>query len=263
MEDTPLSMYSYWWRPDRDFFATKLLSVKLRGRSGGRSNMATPWISTKKTEFWEGANCKFTNYSHGRTWLKPWRTTNEEISDIGLVMAAPIQSVRRDYRSEIFLFEILEQWCGPLIYFFRSPGLSAWRIPTWTWIQPDSHKGTSFSFSPQQKHRLADDNKKRVWVTIQLFHYWQNKLPYYRVKEFALFFLAGKRKLLKYFVFSHIYEETLCAGIALCVCVRRCAVGSLGSHDSGRGSWEGGMQCILLCSIFVILSETFFLVLFV
>lgn len=34
-------------------------------------------------------------------------------------------------------------------------------IPTWTRIQLDSYEETSVSFSPQQKHRIADDNKKK------------------------------------------------------------------------------------------------------
>lgn len=166
MEDTPLSMYSYWRRRDWGIFGTKLLPVKSRGRSGGLENQASPWISTKQTDFREVANCKFQNYSHGRTWLNLWRTTNKEISNVGLVMAAPIRSVMRDCKLEIFLL-IFRSIGSPLIYFLSLPELSAWMIPTWTRIQLDSYEETSVSFSPQQKHRIADHNKKKgVWVTM-------------------------------------------------------------------------------------------------
>lgn len=159
MEDTPLSMYSYWRRWDWSIFGTKLLSVKLRGWSGGRENQASPRISTKHTDFWEAVNCKFPNCSHGRTWLNLWQTTNEEISNVGLVMAAPIRSVTRDCKFEIFLL-IFRSIGSPLIYFFSLPELSAWMIPTWTRIKLDTCKETLVSFSPQHKHRIADNQKK-------------------------------------------------------------------------------------------------------
>lgn len=75
-------------------------------------------------------------------------------------MAAPIQSVMRDCKLEIFLL-IFRSIGSPLIYFLSLPELSAWMIPTWTRIQLDSYEETSVSFSPQQKHRIADDNKKK------------------------------------------------------------------------------------------------------
>lgn len=110
MEDTPLSMYSYWRRRDWGIFGTKLLPVKSRGRSGGRENQASTWISTKQTDFREVANCKFPNCSHGRTRLNLWRTTNKEISNVGLVMAAPIRSVMRDCKLENFPVDLSEHW---------------------------------------------------------------------------------------------------------------------------------------------------------
>lgn len=129
------------------------------------------------------------------------------------------------------------------------PELSAWMIPTRTRIQLDSYGETSVSFSPQQKHRIADNNKKCRGSGWQ-FHYSiidRTNGLIILLKSLHFTSLQAKEKKREIFCFLHIYEEAVCAGIALCVCVR--------AFSWMR--WLGDRKCIFFLFLSVYLQLFF------